>query len=103
MTPEDSILRWWPLLLAGISFVGYIVRVEMLAKRNSEMQEEFESAMFDKLTNYATTADLSEVRGQVLVALSQLNDLKPTLMRLENKIDTVLIARRQEGRHDDRS
>lgn len=95
----SELLRWWPVLLVGAGAVANAVRTEMLAKSNNERVEEAKEELADKLTFYATTAELGEVRGQVLVAISQLNDLKPTLTRLENKLDAFLIARVRQDEH----
>lgn len=84
-----------PLLYLAMVVAGCIVwairqegQIKAAGKANDELREE----LTDKLTYYATTTELSEVRGQVLVAVSQLNDLKPMLIRLEGKIDAFLIA-----------
>src|SRR5262245_9104739 len=68
---QDVLLRYWPVLMVAAGCVAYAVRCEVLAKSAAKDLQTLREEFNDKLTNYATTAEVADVRGQVLVALSK--------------------------------
>lgn len=79
---EQFIQQYWGQLLAGISFIGWLARLEYSSQRTqSEMS-----------TYYATKTEVSELKGAIGAIAVQLPDMKTSLTRIESKIDTYVIA-----------
>ncbi len=102
----DEVVKYWPMLMALVLVVAWLVRIEVKGRDHDERLKEKASCesvtacetalktLADHMKEfYATKVEVATLSGAVGGLTTQMTDVRESTRRIEQKVDALLISK----------